>query len=149
MRVILFQPRFAELVRSGAKTQTIRKTARCAEWDKLSLRRWTGKPYRSKQEVIFDTVCVQVRRVALLNVVGCGFTICLDGYGLPQDRAEQFARSDGFACAEDMADWFTDTHGLPFEGDLIQWSNAEGQGCRASRHTLDPLVGASGSPKES
>ena len=24
--------------------------------------------------------------------------------------------------------------------------NAEGQGCRASRHTLDPLVGASGSP---
>ncbi|MFA5187364.1 MAG: hypothetical protein WC551_12870 [Patescibacteria group bacterium] len=27
--------------------------------------------------------------------------------------------------------------------------NAEGQGCRASRHTLDPLVGASGSPKES
>ena len=28
-------------------------------------------------------------------------------------------------------------------------ANAEGQGCRASRHTLDPLVGASGSPKES
>jgi hypothetical protein len=26
---------------------------------------------------------------------------------------------------------------------------AEGQGCRASRHTLDPLVWASGSPKES
>jgi hypothetical protein len=26
--------------------------------------------------------------------------------------------------------------------------NAEGQGCRASRHTLDPLVGLSGSPKE-
>jgi len=28
-------------------------------------------------------------------------------------------------------------------------ANSEGQGCRASRHTLDPLVGASGSPKES
>jgi hypothetical protein len=27
--------------------------------------------------------------------------------------------------------------------------NAEGQGCRASRHTLDPLVGASGSPNPS
>ena len=30
--------------------------------------------------------------------------------------------------------------------DEILTHNAEGQGCRASRHTLDPLVGASGAP---
>jgi uncharacterized protein YqfB (UPF0267 family) len=55
-RTIMFQPRFARLVESGAKTQTIRVKSKAKHprplpkpGDFLSLREWEGKPYRSKQ----------------------------------------------------------------------------------------------------
>ena len=53
MRVITFKERFAEPVRSGAKRQTIRKSAGCEVGDILSLRRWTGRPRHSKQELLY------------------------------------------------------------------------------------------------
>jgi hypothetical protein len=48
----MFQDRFADKVRDGRKLHTIRKTARCKVGDTLSLRRWSGTPYRSKQELL-------------------------------------------------------------------------------------------------
>lgn len=108
MRVILFQDRFAELVRSRQKKQTIRKKARCRPGDELSLRRWTGKPYRSKQETLLNTRCAEV----LCVIVDEGKTT---------PKGEAFAKADGFESLAEMQDWFHRTHGLPFHGEIIVW----------------------------
>ncbi len=108
MRVILFQDRFAELVRTGEKIQTIRKKARCKPGDDLSLRRWTGKPYRSKQETLRNAVCAGVEAVRVTE-------------GPTSKDKELFAQADGFESLAEMQDWFRKTHGLPFEGEKIVW----------------------------
>jgi hypothetical protein len=113
MRVILFQDRFAEMVRRGNKRQTIRKSARCKLGDVLSLRKWSGKPYRSKQEVM---------REAVVAIV---YDVEIDAHGIALDGAPisrtLVAICDGFANWPEMREWFHATHGLPFTGHLICW----------------------------
>ena len=122
MRVIMFQDKFAPKVRDGSKCQTIRKAARCKAGDTLSLRRWTGKPYRSKQEIFCEVVCESVELVLILCLLGevmaaVGFKVIRGA------DADAFARADGFADFGEMVKWFENTHGLPFNGWLIKWSN--------------------------
>ena len=122
MRVIMFQDRFIEKIRDGSKRHTIRKTARCIPGQRLSLRRWKGKPYRSKHEVIADTKCLDVRKVR----IGHGEFhngLSVDGIEV-QDRGA-LARGDGFLCTIEMLKWFEQYHGLPFEGWLIEWEPLE------------------------
>lgn len=109
MRVILFQDKFAELVRSGAKKQTIRRKSRCKPGDELSLRKWSGKPYRSKQETICNSVCTRVQEVRIYE-------------GPATETSEILARADGFSSHAEMQAWFKNTHGLPFEGQQIEWA---------------------------
>lgn len=117
MRVIMFKDQFAPLVRDGVKLQTIRKRANCVPGDVLSLRRWTGKPYRSKHEMLTEAVCIAVLKV---SIDSC--SIELPGELLTVNRLrDRFAQLDGFYGWADMRDWFKVTHGLPFDGELIQW----------------------------
>jgi len=108
MRVFLFQDKFAGLVKSGAKKQTIRLSARCKPGDDISLRRWSGKPYRSKQETLRNAVCIRVQELRIYE-------------GPATETSEKLARADGFSSHADMQAWFKNTHGLPFEGCLIEW----------------------------
>ena len=120
MRVILFQPRFAELVRTGQKRQTIRKQARCKPGDLLSLRRWTGKPYRSKQQRLWGATCRSVCPIS----IGHGVYkdgISVNGVECSMSQRARVAREDGFGCVTEMLDWFEQTHGLPFVGEVIAW----------------------------
>ena len=127
MRVIMFQDRFAPKVHDGSKCQTIRKEARCKVGDTLSLRRWTGKPYRSKQEILREAVCESAEPVLILRPLGEASA----AVGLNVIRgadADAFARADGFADFGEMVKWFENTHGLPFNGWLIKWSNPAVEG---------------------
>ena len=114
-RVIMFQDRFAAKVIAGVKVQTIRLTARCKPGDTLSLRRWTGKPYRSKQEVLQEVVCKAVTAIKINEYgadLGDVFIHC----------PVTLARDDGFESWHAMRDWFEDVHGLPFSGYVIEWT---------------------------
>jgi uncharacterized protein YqfB (UPF0267 family) len=117
MRVILFQDRFSDNVRAGFKTFTIRTRAWCEPGDALSLRRWTGKPYRSKQEVLREVRCASVLPVRItahgIHVEGC------------YANRDRIAVSDGFRDWREMRDWFASVHGLPFNGVLISWVNGQ------------------------
>jgi uncharacterized protein YqfB (UPF0267 family) len=120
MRVILFQSRFAPMVQSGKKTQTIRKKARCQPGDQLSLRQWSGRPYRSKQEELKAVVCTSVSTVSIGHgSEGTGMSI--NGEELNFHGRHLLAQLDGFMNAIEMRDWFREVHGLPFEGEIIQW----------------------------
>jgi hypothetical protein len=65
--VRMFKPRFARLVETGEKLQTIRPMPkRLPEiGDHLSLREWTGKPYRSKQRTLCEAIVIHVARITI------------------------------------------------------------------------------------
>lgn len=122
--VRMFKPRFAARVEAGTKTQTVRPTpARMPKaGDKLSLRMWTGKPYRSKQREVRAATVLHVARIKL-----DGLAMWFDGVRASEAKQEAFAIADGFSTAHEMRDWFENEHGLPFEGIVIVWQNAGDQ----------------------
>jgi hypothetical protein len=114
--VRMFKPQFAPLVESGAKSQTVRPTpARMPKaGDRISLRAWTEKPYRSPQRIL--------REATISEVAHCEITetgVILNSYAEPCDA---FAKADGFHDFTALRDWFKEQHGLPFEGILIRWT---------------------------
>jgi len=119
MSVIMFQKRFAPLVENGSKRQTIRLARKrpIIEGEMLSLREWTGKPYRSPQRILRTTTCKEVSAFTLdypesMTIHGCPVLI---------HEQSWVAQNDGFQDAAEMRRWFIKTHGLPFKGILIKW----------------------------
>jgi len=130
MRVILFQPRFAKIVKEGTKRQTIRREARCKAGDKLSLRQWAGKPRRkgSRQVVLGEATCTSVTPVRMAVI---GITIM----GIFHPSPDYLAHADGFENFAEMLSWFGERYGLPFEGWLIRWGE-RGRGQRTQRRVI-------------
>jgi hypothetical protein len=109
-----FQRQFVDAIRSGAKTQTIRRNARCETGDTLQL--YTGQ--RTKNCVLIGTaVCTICEPIKIAeDYVSSG------GWRLPSGDAHHIARIDGFASLEAMRDWFRERYGLPFEGYRVMWT---------------------------
>lgn len=122
MIVKMFKPQFAPLVEAGTKCQTVRplpkRTPKAG--DKISLRMWTGKPYRSKQRVLRESEIVAVQTLRMTES-----DMWLDGVRQTGNQNWEFALADGFKSSREMCNWFADTHGLPFYGVVIKWHNAE------------------------
>jgi hypothetical protein len=118
MRILIFTPEFEAAIRAGVKNMTIRPVPRrpLQPGDDLSLRAWSGRPYRSKQRVLGDVPCVAVLPVRLVDD-----DVKLAGRSLPYAEAHRFACNDGFMSVGQMLDWFDALHGLPFEGVAICW----------------------------
>jgi len=116
--VRMFKPQFAPMVESGQKCQTIRPTPKRMPkpGDTISLRTWTGKPYRSKQRVLRESAITEVEPVSISST-----GIKISGQPLLGCVLWDFARADGFNTPQDMIDWFNFTHGLPFSGIVIYW----------------------------
>lgn len=115
--VRMFKPQFAGMVEDGDKLQTVRPTPERMPkaGDRISLRTWTGKPYRSKQRILREATITKVARVEITET-----GIAVNSLAEPCD---DFARADGFLDFFEFADWFRNTHGLPFEGIVIYWRN--------------------------
>lgn len=113
-----FMSRFAPLVASGSKRQTIRKApARMPKAGDLFIGfEWEGRPYGKgvKQKILIKSPIIEVLPI-IINIHG-GVKL----NGLFPDLSP-FAKADGFEDWHDMRDWFNKTHGLPFEGILIRW----------------------------
>lgn len=117
MIVKLFQQRFKPMVKDGSKANTIRPTPKRMPrvGDRISLRCWTGKPYRSKQEIIGESVITRVEECVIDDHGAIVGDVWNDG--------EALAKSDGFEDYSEMVCWFTDHHGLlPFTGIFIAWT---------------------------
>lgn len=118
--VRMFKPQFAALVESGAKCQTVRPTPKRMPkpGDKISLRAWTGKPYRSKQRVLRESLLTKVQTI---DITAEGWVWLNDMRIKTRRDFESFAKADGFDSPEAMLAWFRETHGLPFAGIVIYW----------------------------
>src|ERR1700744_4033228 len=119
MIVKLFQQRFKPMVRDGSKANTIRPTPKRMPrvGDKISLRCWTGKPYRSKQEIIGESVITQVTEIIIQSE-----GLKMHGKYLAASTLEEFAKADGFKSFWEMQTWVKYQHGpLPFRGIFVAW----------------------------
>lgn len=118
MIVKLFKARFAPLVAAGTKRQTVRPTPKrlAKVGDVVSLRTWTGLPYRSKQRVLRTA-----QLTAIWNVRITKNRIMVAGRYLLKPEMEAFAIADGFAGIDELLYWFEHEHGLPFKGVLYKW----------------------------
>lgn len=109
-----FQGRFAPLVATGQKRQTIRpnrKLRHAKPGEAVQL--YTGmRGIHCKLLALgtcqFSTPC-RIEETGIL--LGGELVVSLDN----------FAEADGFANFREMKAWFAETHGLPFEGTLITW----------------------------
>lgn len=124
MKVTMFQDRFAESVRNGTKLNTIRSKSasnpKVGEW--RSLRRWTGKARRSKQEVLREAEIVSVYSIQISPTGVFYYDLNPACTLLAKYELNHFARQDGFKDWADMVQWFEANHGLPFDGVLISWN---------------------------
>lgn len=119
MVALNFQKRFAPLVESGQKRQTIR-----------ALRKDGSRPFRHGVNLqlytamrtkhcrkLADAVCEMAADICIKE----NGTVKIDGQTIYDVSAEELARADGFVDRAEMIAWFKETHGLPFRGVLIQW----------------------------
>lgn len=118
--VRLFKPQFAALVEQRIKRQTVRPTPKRMPrpGDRISLRAWTGLPYRTPQRVLLESIVTSVEAITFTRLHRIQFQ---DGI-LRAEEEYAFARDDGFFDAAEMFAWFEREHGLPFSGVLIEWS---------------------------
>ncbi len=126
--VRMFKPQFAPLVESGAKCQTVRPTPKRMPkpGDRISLRMWTGKPYRSKQRVLRESEISAVERITICDT-GRELLVGIGNKSLNPEELNAFAAADGFRNGIELVNWFEATHGLPFDGVVIKWHNAPDQ----------------------
>jgi hypothetical protein len=127
---INFQKQFAEAVRSGKKSQTIR-----AIWTNPEMQRnlfvpgatvylWTGMRSKSRvklgEAVIDNILPVTINHsTAQIHFPNGLISVMIAG----EMSIEHFAQEDGFKGWNEMCDWFDKTHGLPFMGLLIHWTD--------------------------
>lgn len=133
-----FQSRFAPLVESGQKRQTIRQTAKGATRGATAYL-YTGQRTANCRKLgegtITDVLPIEIGRHA-----------CSEPYAsiterdgkqthLAHEHMDSLARDDGFANGEEMAEWFAAQYGLPFIGYLHQWvpSNRQVEGAAGGK----------------
>lgn len=133
-----FQSRFAALVESGEKRQTIRRTAKGATRG-MTAYLYTGQRTAHCRKIgegtIYDVLPIEIGRHA------CGEPYAsITGYDgnlthLVHEHLDALARDDGFTSGEDMAEWFAAQYSLPFTGYLHQWVPSNTRRARHSRRS--------------
>ena len=119
-----FQKRFAPLVESGQKRQTIRKTTKRATRGAtayLYTGQRTAHCRKLGEGTITDVLPIEIGRHACREPYAV-----ITGYDgklahLAHEHLDALARADGFANGEEMAEWFASQYKLPFTGYLHQW----------------------------
>jgi hypothetical protein len=123
-----FQARFASMVESGLKRQTIRaigKRRHACPGDSLQL--YTGQRTKQCRKLVSpDPVCVAVQSVYIYKVVqrrhdNAVYQMYIDGKFVFQHEAAVIAEADGFEDKSDFFTFFEEAHGMPFHGVMIQW----------------------------
>ena len=132
MFVRMFKPQFARLVELGMKRQTVRPTPKRMplRGDRISLRAWSDKPYRSPQRILREAIISEVVSIRIekgrIWVAGQSHITKYPQRSSGDQTLDSFAMADGFESWDAMEAWFQYQHGLPFEGVLICWTNAKG-----------------------
>lgn len=115
MIVRMFKPPLSDLVKSGAKLQTIRPFPKrpLKIGDRISLRAWIGVPYRSNQCVLRESI--------IRDLKTCEISQHGNIYIAGKPAQKGFAEADGFRSECEFVTWVHEHYGLPFSGVVIYW----------------------------
>jgi len=115
MPAINFRKRFAEMVESGIKQQTIRRERKhpIKVGDLLYL--YTGMRTKYCRK-IGEAVCKSMESITI-DREGIKLGKCY----LTGQQQHDVAWADGFRHLYEFVDWFNKLYGLPFKGVLIEW----------------------------
>lgn len=120
---LMFQPQFEPMIVSGRKVHTIRPKRKVPlrPGQPLSLRVWTGIPYRSPQREFMRALVKKVETIVI------DFHNCMHVGGVALTLVEQnrLAWQDGFETYADLLCWFINNHQLPFRGEIIYWKRKQ------------------------
>jgi len=123
MALLGFQKEFAELVRTGQKTQTIRTLRKYPV--KVGERLYLYVGLRTKKcEKLGEGICTRIMEIQI-NKNSVVEVNCVLYPNI--DHLDKRAHDDGFSSWEEMRDWFDKMHGIPFEGVLIKWYLVKGE----------------------
>lgn len=115
MAVLNFQKQFAPDIRSGRKTQTIRRTTRAKSGDTLQL--FAGLATKDAERIGTATCAICELVTIYEDYIAVGY------WRVPSGDAEHIANIDGFDNFAVMRDWFRERYGLPFQGYRIMWTD--------------------------
>ena len=119
-----FKKQFAEMVESGQKRQTIRKTDKGAKVGDTAYL-YYGQRTKQCRKLGEGTITAVWPIDILLNSLGSPTVVitCPDMTRFyTGDNLDTFAKADGFQTGEEMVSWFEKQYGLPFNGFLHQWT---------------------------
>lgn len=118
-----FERRFAALVSSGEKRQTIRITRKKGNAKVGDVAHcYTGM--RTRKCVRLGSWTVTAVRYITIELRDRGDLVVIDAYGLDAADREDLARADGFKDWADMRAWLLSKDCTLFNGRLIQWEYA-------------------------
>jgi len=125
MIAINFKAKFADLVATGKKTQTIRRTNRFKVGDTLQL--YTGQRTKACRK-LGESVVKKILQIQIFENHIRTYAPTKDPSVLKmvstanKETLNKMAEKDGFKDFEEMKAFFVANYGdLPFEGYLIQW----------------------------
>ena len=122
MPALNFQKRFATLVESGRKRQTIRPEGKRSYRSGKTLYLYVGQRTQHCRK-LGEAVCRAVKPI-VINPEG----VWVGGERLYGAKLEAFARADGFASSAEFRDFFQrryNYHTEPFYGRVIEWEMVE------------------------
>lgn len=115
-----FKSRFAAMVESGKKRQTIRSTDRGAKPGQLAYL-YTGMRTKSCRKLAVGTLTKLTQIEIGRNGCGEPYAVLVHDQFLAHKDIDLFARDDGFQSGEEMVSFFEEEYGLPFKGFLHVW----------------------------
>ena len=116
-----FNKKFVQLIKSGAKKQTIRKRRKNKRDPAPGRTLYFFTGMMSKQcERIGEAICSDV---SLITVTQDSIQVCNRTLSV-KDRLK-LAKNDGFECAKDLIEFIATVYGLPFNGLIIKWNKIE------------------------
>lgn len=110
-----------EYYNGSPKWHTIRAGKRFKVGDKFSPRIWTGKPYQSKQQILWSHDVVVKKTFDFKMDLNGVYSI--DGYYLDNEQYPLLANNDGLT-EDDLFHWFMPNYSKPIEflGQIICWN---------------------------
>ena len=112
-----FKKRFAPLVESGEKRQTIRAERKDGRKPRIgeTLYLYTGMRTKGCRRLL-KSQCQSVEEIKIFNNI-----IIVSGTWLEPYEVAALTRDDGFENENEFFEFFKEEHGLPFRGLLIKW----------------------------
>lgn len=119
-----FKARFAPLIASGRKTQTIRGHRKRHARPGEPLQLYTGMRTRSCRKLLdSDPVCLRVSEITLDVPPDTGVALVMGESDTFAPVSPSFAIADGFQDPEDFTRFWREAHGPGlFRGIMIEWS---------------------------